>query len=154
MSDTAALDVIPDEVADPISGEIVNTHDTDSLIDALERIKEDLARINHFKATIVRAIAKFATGATKTQRVRGVRRTVKVETPDLYFDQSILKEAFHSYPSFSSEFIRIDRLAVKLREYAKLKSTTETNEARALFQKMLIGAERPSTALPTITIEE
>ena len=141
------------EILDPTTGELVPAGDIDQLIEAFERIKLADAAIYKAKREVQIALADLTEGKAKTRRVRGRRRRAKVEMPDSSWDQSILKEAFNSYPQFRDQCLAIASIRVRKREYQKVRN--EAGPADFMqFRNMLTQAEGPPTGTPRVTIEE
>ena len=125
----------------------------DELIDCLERVNKHDSRIYACKQHIRMALAKLAEGEAKTRRVRGKRRRAKLEFPGSSWNQSILKEAWNSYPSLRDQALRIGTVDVRAREFAKIRNESGPADFEQ-FKGMILSAEKPSTAPPTVTIEE
>lgn len=146
--DLAQSIVMPD-------GEIVDADDPDSLIDAYERIEAIDSKVYQAKVLLKQALAKLSTGDKKTRRVGGKRRTVVVTMPSPGWSQSLLKEAYNSYPQFRDELLRVDTIGVKARELGKARETSKpTDQAWETFRNMIVGAETPPSGNPTIKIEK
>lgn len=146
-----------ESILDPITGELVDVNDADSLIDAYQRLDAHDKEVYAAKRAIKLAIAALTTGEAKTRRVRGESgRNAVVTMPDDSWDQSKLKEAWNSYPKFRDEFLAISELRVQMREFKKTLNTSSSDEAFSQFQKMLIAANKgPSPgATPSVKIEE
>jgi hypothetical protein len=142
----------PTEIICPLTGEIVDTSDPDQLIDCFERLKEADAQIFDAKRRVQFALAALTEGDAKTRRVRGRRRRAKIEMPDNGWSQSILKEAYHAYPQFRDELLRIDSVGVKAREFKKAVNETGPDDW-STFRNMIASAEQPATATPRVTVE-
>lgn len=143
---------MPTEVLDPTTGELIDVGDIDALADSLNRLNAEKREIENAQQAIRSAIGALALEGGKTRRVQGNRSTVRVEIPDTVFTQGVLKEVWNAYPDHAREFLRIERLAVNRREYAKLKGTTAV-EPYATIRKMLVSAEKESTAPPWCVVE-
>lgn len=145
---------MPDNVIiDIFDGRVIENDDADSLIDAYEQAKEAAEIIAQWQRKLRESLASLSEGDTKTRRVRGKRRVAKVVTPDNSWDQSILREAWNSYPHLRDEMLKIGTLNVKAREYKKAVNTSGPDDFNQ-FVGMLKDAERPATGLPTVTIEK
>ena len=145
--------LIVDSIVDPITGELVNVTDVDQLVESYQRISEVDSRLYKAKCAIRAALGKLTTGKSKTRRVRGALHRVIVEMPDANWDNSILKEAWASYPGFAQKFLKIGRIDVKIREFKKL-ANEFGKPAFESFKAMLLAAQKPPTGLPRIIIEE
>lgn len=141
------------EFTDPTTGEIIQLDDVDSMLDSLERITAWLDRLHETKKQICFALDSLCEGNQKTRRVRGRRRQAKVETPDDYWDQSILKEAFNAYPQLRDECLAIASIRVKLREFKKIQGTKGTADFNS-FRDMIAQANRGPSGTPRVVIEE
>lgn len=142
-------------IIDPTTGELVELHDVDQLIDCLERVEAHDRLIYSIKSQVKQAIAALADRKddAKTVRVRGHRRRAKIEFPGTTWDNSKLKEAWHSYPNLRDQALRIEKIAPMLREVNKMRGESGPPDFEQ-FKRMILGAEKPSTANPTVTIEE
>lgn len=136
-------------------GEVVDAEDPDALIDAYERIEAIDLKVYQAKVLLKQALAGLSTGDKKTRRVGGKRRTVVVTMPSPGWSQSLLKEAFNSYPQFRDELLRVDTIGVKARELGKARETSKpTDPAWETFRNMVVGAETPPSGNPSIKIEK
>ena len=144
----------PTEIEHPLSpGEIVALDDIDGLIDLYEQLDGIDKRIYGTKIRIRDALAKMTEGDAKTRRVKGKRRTAKITMPDDGWEQSILKEAWNSFPDYAEDVLAIASLRVKLREYKKLVNTSG-DASFTTFRDMVTSANRGPIGTPTISIEE
>lgn len=138
----------------PITGTLVNMDDIDSLILACVDAKQQLDDLRSFEDTIRRKLGSLATGTTKTRRLKGKTLQAKLEMADDTWDQTILKEAYQSYPKFRDSYLGIGSVSVKLREFKKLPEMSTDDPAFGQFKGMLEGAVRPATGAPKVTIEK
>lgn len=140
----------------PVTGELVELTDVDGLIDVFERVKkaqvELVEPLRFAEMTIRRALGNLTQGETRTRRVAGRRRKAVVEMPGDAYDQSVLKEAFNSYPQFRDEYLRIESIAPKLREVKKLLGTAGPPELMQ-FRSMVEAANRGPIGTPTVKVE-
>ena len=146
----------PAEIINPFTGEVVATTDIDGLVDMLEQLCKSenaaaLAKREITAALVAKTDAEKIT--TKTRRVRGNLRRVKITMPDTSWDQGILKEVFNAWPQWRDTFLRIERLAPKMKEINKARSESGPEDYNACVQ-MIVKAEKPSTGMPSISIEE
>lgn len=144
--------VVANELIDPTTGEIVDLADVDQMIDAWERLRKHDAEIYAAKATLARALAALTVGDTKARRVQGHRRKAVVEMPGASWDKPLLKEAWNAYPQFRDTYLRIETIAPQLREIKKIRSTSGPKDFET-FKKIVLAAERPATANPSIKVE-
>jgi hypothetical protein len=140
------------EIECPLTGELVSVRDVDSLIDLYERCKIAGDRLYAVRQAAQRALHDLCEGDAKTRRVRGRRRQAKVETPSDGWDQSILKEAWNSFPALRDEVLKIDSIGVKLREFKKLVNTAG-DDAFTTFRDMVSSANRGPSGTPAVTVE-
>ena len=142
-----------DWIEDPLTGEMVSVDDVDALIDLYENIKKTADELWATKTQLQKALAAKTEGTAKMRRVVGQSRKVKIEMPGASWEQSKLKECFHSYPAWRDDYLRISTLSVKLVEYKKLVGTTGPDDFDT-FKKMLMDAEGSPTGTPRVSIEE
>lgn len=140
------------DIVDPFSGEIIDPQDTDALIDCLERVKKASDGLRTTEMLVREKLVAMTEGDAKTRRVAGRRRKVVIEMPDDSWDQSILKEAFNSFPQHRDGYLRIEKLAPKIREYKKLVNTSGPDDLMT-FRGMLEKANRGQTGTPSVKIE-
>jgi len=137
----------------PLTGEVIDIADTDSLLDCYERV-DRADKFNYAtKLRIRELLAEKTEGNAKTRRVAGRRRLAKVTMPDDSWDQSILREAWNSYPKFRDEYLAISSLRVQSREFKKLVNTAGPPDLTT-FRDMLTRANRGPQGVPTISIEK
>lgn len=150
--DTAINKSLSTHILDPITGELLDPADIDSLIDAYERI--DARDKQHYaaKLAIRQALASRTEGDAKTRRVQGHRRKAIVEMPSDSWDQAKLKQIWELYPDLREQCLKIDSIGVKLREYKKLVNTSGTPEFQA-FRDNVTAANKGQTGTPTVKIE-
>lgn len=142
------------EIFDPTNGELIDPTNADALIEAFVRIREFDSRLFAAKRAVQAALLALSDGdsTSKTRRVRGRVHRAKLTLPSDGWSQPLLKEAWHAYPQFRDEVLRIDAIGVKAREFAKFKNETGP-EDWSQFKRMVEGASQPATAMPTITVE-
>ena len=126
---------------------------TDVLVDLFEEIRQKESIMYEQKRALVAEIARRTEGDTKTRRLTGKERTVKVEMPDDSWDQSILKEAFNAYPQHRDKCLKIGEINIQLREWKKIMNTTGEQDFN-LFRDMIKSANRGPTGNPRVTIEK
>jgi hypothetical protein len=141
------------EIVDPTTGELVDTKNVDQLIACHDRVAKKAGELYDLKKQLAHTLCALTTGDLKTRRIRGEQLCAKVEIPDDYWDQSILKEAYNSFPKFRNEFLRIESVGVRLREWKKLQGTTGPADMEA-FKRMIGSANRGPSGTPKITIEK
>lgn len=141
-----------EDLIDPSTGEIL-PRDIDSLVSAFERVSGSIDEMVLFKKQIIRALVAKTTGEGKIRRVRGDLRQVKITMPDHYYTQSILKEAWNSYPKFRNEFLRIDSVAIRKREFKKLQKTAGQPDLEN-FKKMIESADVGPSGTPRVEIDD
>lgn len=148
------MEAVNSELLDPVTGECIDLSDPDAIIDAWEATSRALETLHSYKSALTKRLDEMAqAGDGKTKRLRGQRRQVKIVAADDSYNQSILKEAYHAYPAFRDEFLRIDSLALKLREWKKAVGTTGPADFES-FKSLITSASRGPTHAPRIHIEE
>lgn len=156
-------DIVEDSFANlpPIIRAIVRTNvcidnsDPDSLIEAYAAYKEasDLIYSNLVNIRMRLAAMTEGQSTAKTRRIQGKRRRAKLEMPSDGWDQSILKEAWNSFPQLRDQCLKIDTVGVKAREWKKLAETSGAPEVET-FRNIIASAVKPPTGAPTVTIEQ
>lgn len=143
----------PAELIDFTTGEVLERGDADALISAFERVKAEADKLYSLRHRIAEAIVALSEGPNKTRRVRGKARIAKIEMPDEGWTQSILKEAWNAYPTLRDEFLRIESVGVKLREWKKLKETVGPADLEQ-FKKMLASANVGTVGTARVSVEK
>lgn len=150
----------PVDIMCPLTGELASTDHPDDLADMVERLR------NHLKDDVVPilyqaeiALANMAdrgeSGTTRTCRVQGKRRKVKIVFPPTHWDQSQLKEAFNSFPKIRDNYLKVTELRPIIKEVSKLLGTTvRDNPPLETFRKMVAHAACEPRGKPYVTIEE
>lgn len=141
------------ELMDPTTGEIVDGADTDGLITAYENVSRELELLRGARAEIACWLAARTSGDTRTRRLAGKTRLVKIEMPSTTWDNSRLKEAWHAYPQFREKYLRIAEVAPQLIEVNKLRDTTGESDLET-FKRMVLSAEREPTGTPYVKVEK
>jgi hypothetical protein len=138
----------------PITDAII-ADDPDSLIEAYQDLKAKGDQLYAVQIAIRTKLAAMTEGQSeaKTRRVQGRRHKVKVEMPSPGWDQSILKEAWNSYPALRDQVLKIDTVGVKAREWKKLAETAGAPDLET-FRDMVKSAIKPPSGVPTITVEQ
>lgn len=154
MSDTALtiLAESNDTIIDPTTGEVIDRKNVDQLAEAYGRIDAAYREMGDSLKSIRMAFAELSYGDARTRRVRGERHRVRLEMPANTWNQKKLREAWDDFPAIAQEFIRIERLAPKLREVKKIQEESGPRDFLA-FRKLLLEAEEPSNAPPRVTLE-
>jgi hypothetical protein len=138
---------------DPIAGEVIDPTDADALIDFYESMKSLDSQIYVAKQLAAKALAALTTGETKSRRLQGQRRKVKIEMPSTTWENSKLKEAWNSFPHLRETYLRIGTIEPQLVEIKKLRNTSGPPDLET-FKSMVFAAEREPTGTPKVTIEE
>lgn len=142
-------------IMNPITGALVDMDDIDSVIRACVEAKEIRDDLTIFDDTVRRRAAEFAAGASgKTRRIQGKELRAKIEMPDETWDNSILKEAWNSYPDLRERYLRLSKVDVDKREFNKLRGMTTDDPKFAQFMGMLFAAEKPPTGAPRVSLEK
>lgn len=150
--DAGAQEIFGREIVCPLTGEIIDLDSADSMIDGLERLKTTGDKIYAVQQSLRVALAAMTAGDAKTRRVKGKRRQAVVTMPDDSWDQSMLKEAFQSYPQFRDDILKIDSLGVRKVEYKQAVNTSGPPDWE-MFRDMVSKANRGPTGLPTVKVE-
>lgn len=140
------------ELVHPFTGEIIDPKNADQLIDAYEQLKEVSDRAYGMLTRLKLAMAELTEGSAKTRRLQGKRRKAKIEMPSDGWDQSILREAWHSFPQLREQVLKIDTIGVKMVEYKKLVNTSGAPEVET-FRNMVTAANRGPCGNPSVKVE-
>jgi hypothetical protein len=151
QSDYDAMGIAIDDPLEP--GRWVDLGDADALIGLYEKLDLFDKRVYTTKLRIREQLVQLSEGDAKTRRVRGLNRVAVLSMPDDSWDQSILREAWNSYPDLADEMLAISSLRVKMREYKKAVNTAGT-PAFNTFRDMLTSANRGPTGTATVKIEK
>lgn len=136
------------------TGEIVDPTNADELITLFEAVDARARTYNETKAQLARAIAALTRDDDRrTRRIRGAERQAKVEMPDDYWDQTILKEAWNSFPKLRDEVLAIGSIKIRKREWKKIESATG-DKTFETFRKMVGSANKGPSGTPRITVEK
>lgn len=154
------LDVVAQvPIYSPLTGEVVDMDDVDSIVDALEFSTDFRKRMDLFTTQLRLRLANLALAASEdkeaiTQRVRGTRRIVKVTMPDIAFEQRALKDIVANYPPELREgIILVDSYKVAIREFKKLAAQSGPPQFLA-FRDALNSACRGRVGTPSCSIED
>jgi len=147
-------DQLDNRIMNPLTGSLVDTDDIDSLILGCVDAKRQLEDLRSFEDTLRRKLGSLTTGTAKTRRVKGKTLQAKIEMPDEGWDQTVLKEAFESYPQFRDGYMKIGTISVKLREFNKLSEMSTDDAAFGQFKGMLEASTRPATGAPRVSLEK
>lgn len=138
----------------PNTGKRVDPDDIDGLIDALEIVKQHMTRVFTHKAVLEEALfARVSELKTKTRRVKGERRKVRIEMPSDRQDNDRLKVIVEKYKVIWPQLIRVATYSIKMREFKKALNT-EGNEAWNEYRDAVKTAILEPTAKPKFIIEE
>lgn len=151
-SSDSGLD-IDNEFVCPLTGEVVEYSDIDGMIDTYERLKAKSDQMYACMISIREQLASKTVGDAVTRRVQGKRRRVKVESPDVKFEQSILKELMNSHPHIAKDYLRVAQVNVLMTAYNKLVNTASSEPDYTFFRDTLTKACNGRVGTPTIKIE-
>lgn len=140
-------------IMNPLTGSLIDTNNIDSLILGCIDAKKQLDDLRCFEDTLRRKLGEFTSGTAKTRRVKGKTLQAKLEMADEGWDQTILKEAYQSYPKFRDGYLGIGTVSVKLREFKKLSEMATDDVAFKQFKCMLEASVRPATGAPRVSLE-
>ena len=143
----------PPGIYDPSTRKYVDPSDADALIDLFARMDNYAREAYRTKQDAAHALAELTEGDAKTRRVKGNRRSAKVTMQDDGWDQSMLQEAWNSYPQHRNECLKIGAIKVKKREFNKLVNTTGKKDFEQ-FKAMVKQANQGPRGTPRITVEE
>ena len=143
----------PKAIQDPSTGEWIALNDVDGLIGFYERMDLYYHRSQALRREIAQALLELTTGDTKTRRLRGQNKQVKIELPSDSWEQGKLMEAWNSYPKYRDELLRVTGFRVLLTAYNKAVNTTGTPDFMQ-FVKMVTEANRGPVGSPRIVVEE
>lgn len=143
-------------IMNPITGSMVDMDDIDSIIRACEDCKSLMADLKTFDDTVRRRAGEFAKGTSKTRRIQGAELQAKIEMPDETWDQPLLKSlwAEPKYEKFRERYLKLGSVNVAKTEFNKLKGLSSDDETFAVFQSLLLSAEKPATGAPRVTMEK
>jgi hypothetical protein len=142
------------QIVNPVTYAIVDLSIPDVAISACGENKQMLSDLRDFDMVCRHAVVKMTSGDARTRRVRGQHLQAIVTMGSITPVQSILKEAWESYPQFRDEFLRISTISLKMREFKKLESMASTDPAFNQFKKMLVDAyEQGSEGSPRVDVE-
>ncbi len=135
---------------DPMTGEIIQESDIDSLLGYIETSEKTIAmlRVSVWKAKeAIYQRAEFGEG--KTARVQGDKYKCKVEMPSkIMWDQAKLAKVY----KVGFEVVDIASYKVNMREYKKMINTVG-NESYNKCKEELISANLGVSGTPRFTIE-
>ena len=143
---------------DPITGEVIDPNDIDSLLEAHERYQEVMRSLRAWNQRVrQQCLALTSDGEDSmsgptTRRLRGSAYEGVLTLPPITFEQRALKELWNSKPELASEYLRIQSLSVKMREYKKLLNTTGDEELES-FKAILKRADLGRVGTPTLQVK-
>ena len=127
--------------------------EVDELVNLYETMKQERDQLDFAIMQIRQTLQAMSVGDKKTRRIQGANRRIKLTMADDSWDQEALKTAWHDFPQYAENALRIERLAPRLRELNKWESMSGDRQFE-VCKKMVLGARRPSTRPATITIEQ
>lgn len=140
------------EIMNPFTGEIIRLDDIDGLIGLYEGLDKVNKQAYAVMLRIRESLAARTEGDAKTRRIRGETRLAKLEWPAESFTQADLKRLWEEFPDVRDDYLKIDTIGVKHREYAKI-ANTSGGERFTEFRDGLTKASRGITGTPTLKIE-
>jgi hypothetical protein len=116
---------------------------TDDLISQYEAILAQEQSLRLARMAIADELAQRATprAGSRSATVAGEKRRCSVEFQDAW-DQGRLWELYHLWPQYRDEYIKIEKLRVKLREWVKAQHTAGSKEYETF--KATLARESPS----------
>lgn len=143
-----------EEVINPATGVVVDLQDVDSVLKDYEETKKILDEMRYHERLLRKAAWGLTNTGNKTRHLRGGEYQAKVVQGKVSPVQSILKEAWNSYPQFRDQYLR-GRLHVDLqmREFNKARQTTTTDPAlQQLFSMMNDAYENGTEGSPSLSV--
>ncbi len=145
----------PNMVMNPLTSELVDLNDIDSVIQGCVDIKEIIADAKDFDAMLRERAVEFTTGDKQTRRIRGKKLQAKIVMGTVRPVNAILKEAWQAYPQFRDGFLKISSISMQKRETKKLVDLVTDDKAFESFASMVLAAEAQGTeGAATVTAEE
>ncbi len=143
-------------VTDPVTGELVDLEDADSLIESLERVKEQIAKLSDYRRYVEDELVSRTPDQDRTERVVGMRRTVRVERPAPDYEPASLKRLWEKHhddnPREVEELLRVSAVAVNRSPLKKLLKADIQNPISKYLVQAISAAERPA-GRAKVTIE-
>jgi len=137
----------------PATGMPIDPHDPDALISAFEEVDREYRALTATRKRLACLIAGLTDGEKKVRRIRGKARAAKVTMADDSWEQSILKEAWNSYPKLRAEMLAIERIRVRMREWKKALGTKGRKDFEQL-RDMIKSAKGAGHGTPRIEVEK
>jgi hypothetical protein len=148
------------ELINPVDGEVIQTN-LDSLVSALRNVDEQLQALHAFRNTIARLIAEQAEPPSDTLFQRTARLTtstgqvgVRLDFPPPRFDQATLRRCWQDWPQFAPQYLAINGLRVKLREYKKLVGMSGNKVFKAFKAGLLSARLIGEISAPRVIVED
>lgn len=141
-------------LTNPLTGEIVDETSIDELIDCYEYIDAKDKQIFAVKQRIKHLLLARTEGSAATRRVAGERRVAKLTLPAESFEQATLKRLWAEMPDLAEKYLRIESIAVQMREFNKLRGTSTDQPDLAAFRDALTAASRGRASLPSVSVEK
>ncbi len=89
-----------------------------------------------------------------TRRLQGQRRRVRIELPDLFFSQPVLKQIVTQFPEgMWRGYLHVGAWKVDVKEFKKLRSMTGDTPFFNSFRDRLLAACEGRKGLPTVSVE-
>jgi hypothetical protein len=140
-------------ITDPTTNERIPVEDIDRLIALYEKMDGYKQRATTALYEVRDALFRQTKEDKVTRRIRGKERTAVLTLPNESWDQSILLEAWNSYPNIRDEILKIGAIKVKKREYNKMVGTYG-DKAFEQFKGMVQRACKGRVGMPRIKIEK
>lgn len=153
-AELSVVEVNPAALTNPVSGEIVDPESIDDLISCYEQIDRFDKAIYAVKQRIKSLLLAKTEGDAVTRRVQGEKRIAKLELPAESFDQTTLKQLWEQHPELAEQYLRIERLAVNMKDFKKLRGTSSDRPELVAFRDALTAASKGRTGSPTVTVEK
>ena len=127
-------------VIHPFTGSVIDTDDIDSLLNACDVVAQDVADLKQFHNELREIAWSKTSGTNKTRHLVGKTHKGSVTRADVYPDNSILVQAWQTYPQYRDRALKLSSVRPKMREYNKLKQTETDDPAFATFINMINAA--------------
>lgn len=139
-------------IHDPQRNQEIDINDKDTVIEFLDRMLKHKQEVMALINRVSEIITSWAPGKKKTERVRGDNWIAKITKPSDKWDQSLLQEAWNSFPKFRNEILKLTSISVKKREYNKAISTSGDKDWNC-FIDIVKKANLGAIGKPRVTVE-
>jgi hypothetical protein len=138
----------------PCTGEVFpadGAERIDALASALDALDSEIAQLRSYRAEIAAELARHADAdPRRTAHLLGCAYSVRVERPAPSYDQAVLRQLADGP---GSEWVRVERYAVRAREWKQAELAAIADPALAAARDALRASERPAGA-PRVTAKK